>query len=55
MRLYCNVLGYLTTSDHHMYNVRSLMYAKYNLLGFFYLVEWDLTPIRPLCRSPRFV
>jgi hypothetical protein len=22
---------------------------------FFYLVGWDLTPIRSLCRSPRFV
>jgi hypothetical protein len=25
------------------------------LFIFFYLVGWDLTPIRSLCRSPRFV
>jgi hypothetical protein len=28
---------------------------SYGTAYFFYLVGWDLTPIRSLCRSPRFV
>jgi hypothetical protein len=30
-------------------------FVRYLVLLFFYLVGWDLTPIRSLCRSPRFV
>jgi hypothetical protein len=37
------------------YSLPSDTKVKNFFFFFFYLVGWDLTPIRSLCRSPRFV
>jgi hypothetical protein len=45
----------LTVLGELPYILSSIHYVLVSGVFFFYLVGWDLTPIRSLCRSPRFV
>jgi hypothetical protein len=47
--------GYFPVLQQHNCRYSHAVSHAQVFLFFFYLVGWDLTPIRSLCRSPRFV
>jgi hypothetical protein len=49
------VLNFLNRTEKKKEKERRKKKERKKKKGFFYLVGWDLTPIRSLCRSPRFV